>query len=128
MESNKRGVPSDATTTHRSSSVERRRLVFGRAGRCCARLKDRGSEQGDVDGPLECSITLAQVARKTRITLARLQRPEELPWIAENEAGAASARADFDGRADRTRTFEAGPETDEAVRIDLATRFKSEEV
>jgi hypothetical protein len=80
--------------------------------------KDRGAEQGDVDGPLECSITLAQVARKTRITLARLQRQEDLPWIADNEAGAASARADFDGRTDRTRTFEAGPETDEAVRID----------
>ena len=27
--------------------------------------KDRGAEQGDVDGPLECALTLGQVAKQT---------------------------------------------------------------
>ena len=35
--------------------------------------KDRGAEQGDVDGPLECSVALAQVARETRTNIAGLQ-------------------------------------------------------
>ena len=29
-------------------------------------LKDRGAEQGDVDGPLECSLTLGGVASRAR--------------------------------------------------------------
>ena len=29
--------------------------------------KDRGAEQGDVDGPLECSLTLGPVAASARI-------------------------------------------------------------
>ena len=78
----------------------------------------RPAEQDDIDGPLECSITLAQITRKTRIILARLQRQEKLPWIAENEADVALARVNFDGRINRTRIFKAGPETDEAIRID----------
>ena len=28
--------------------------------------KDRGAEQGDVDGPLECSLALGMVAAETR--------------------------------------------------------------
>ena len=80
--------------------------------------KNRGAEQGDVDGPLECSIALAQVARQTRINVASLQRRDELPWIADNEASIEAARADFDGRVARAHAFEADPGTDEVVRID----------
>ena len=29
--------------------------------------KDRGAEQGDVDGPLDCSLTLGMVAAETRM-------------------------------------------------------------
>ena len=33
--------------------------------------KDRGSEQGDVDGPLECSLALEMVAVETRLRFCR---------------------------------------------------------
>lgn len=45
-------------------------------------LKDRGEERGDVEGPLEWSLTLAVVARDTRMKVATLQRQGTLPWVA----------------------------------------------
>ena len=32
--------------------------------------KDRGAEQGDVDGPLECSLALGMVAAEARLHVA----------------------------------------------------------
>ena len=41
--------------------------------------KDRGAEQGDVDGSLECSQALGMVAAEKRVDAWR--RPGSLPWI-----------------------------------------------
>ena len=43
--------------------------------------KDRGAEQGDVDEPLECSLTLGQVASAARMDIHKRQRNRELPWV-----------------------------------------------
>ena len=42
--------------------------------------KDRGAEQGDVDGPLECSLALGMVAAETRGRAAQ-QASGSLTWI-----------------------------------------------
>ena len=42
--------------------------------------KGRGAEQGDVDGPSECSLTLGIVGSEARSTLHRSQRSGNLPW------------------------------------------------
>ena len=47
--------------------------------------KDRGAEQGDVDGPLECSLALSMVAAEARgsiATAARLQESAFPAWWA----------------------------------------------
>ena len=46
--------------------------------------KDRGAEQGDVDGPLECAIALATVAVKVRAAIHRGQLLGQLPWASDN--------------------------------------------
>ena len=43
--------------------------------------KDRGAEQGDVDGPLECSLAGGMVAAETRQREAAQQPAGSLPWI-----------------------------------------------
>ena len=43
--------------------------------------KDRGAEQGDVDGPLECSFALGMVAAETRMRVAAQQAACTLPWV-----------------------------------------------
>ena len=43
--------------------------------------KDRGAEQGDVDGPLECSLALRMVAAETEERIAAQQAAGSLPWI-----------------------------------------------
>ncbi len=45
--------------------------------------KDRGAEQGDVDGPLECAITLATVAVKVRAAIHKGQLLGQLPWASD---------------------------------------------
>ena len=47
--------------------------------------KDRGAEQGDVDGPLECSLALGPVAAETRGSIAARQAAGTLPWIGVND-------------------------------------------
>ena len=42
--------------------------------------EDRGAEQGDVDGPLECALTLGQVAKETAFMVHQLQRDGTLEW------------------------------------------------
>ena len=43
--------------------------------------KDRGAEQGDVDGPLECGLALGMVAAETRTRVAAQQAAGNLPWF-----------------------------------------------
>ena len=43
--------------------------------------KDRGAEQGDVDGPLECSIALGTVDAETCGRVAAKQASGSFPWI-----------------------------------------------
>ena len=79
--------------------------------------KDRGAEQGDVDGPLECSVTLGVVAARARATVHGAQRRGDLPWttgvlasapITAAEAAMTTAAAEeFDQRLARTAAWEA---------------------
>lgn len=68
--------------------------------------KDRGAEQGDVDGPLECSLTLGVVARTARGRVHALQRERQLPWCSHGAAAEAEAAADFDLRNQHLDTWE----------------------
>ena len=43
-----------------------RSLSHGEQEELAPMPKDRGAEQGDVDGPLECSLALGMVAAETR--------------------------------------------------------------
>jgi len=60
--------------------------------------KDRGAEQGDVDGPLECGITMAGVAAEARSAIHAAQSMGSLPWA----PGAAPQEAKL-AQAERTR-------------------------
>ena len=71
--------------------------------------KNRGAEQGDVDGSVECSLTLGFVAAKSRAELHRRQRAGELPWADASEAAAREAAAEFDERAARAQRWMATP-------------------
>ena len=43
--------------------------------------QDRGAEQGDVDGTLECGLALGMVAAETRMRVAVQQAAGNLPCI-----------------------------------------------
>ena len=43
--------------------------------------KDRGAEQGDVDGPLESSLALSMVAAEARLHVAGQQSAGIVPWV-----------------------------------------------
>ena len=47
--------------------------------------KDRGAEQGDVDGPVECRLALGTVAAQARGNIAARQAAGTLPWIGVND-------------------------------------------
>jgi hypothetical protein len=68
--------------------------------------KDRGAEQGDVDGPMECSLTLGAVARDTRSAIHRQQRQGQLPWACETSADVVTSQDDFDRRVEMSRTYQ----------------------
>ena len=42
--------------------------------------KDRGAEQGDVDGPLDCALTLCQVAKEPAKRMHQKPRDGKLEW------------------------------------------------
>ena len=48
--------------------------------------KDRGAEQGDVDGPLECSLALGMVAAEARRRVAAQQAAGSLPCIGVDDS------------------------------------------
>ena len=69
--------------------------------------KDRGAEQGDVDGPLECSLTLGGVTSGMRQEVHAVQRHGVIPWAAGDEAAVREATGDFDQRNARAIMWEA---------------------
>ncbi len=68
--------------------------------------KDRGAEQGDVDGPLECSLTLGTVAGKSKHDLHAAQRQGVLPWASEEADAQHAAAEEFDARIRRIAEWE----------------------
>ena len=53
--------------------------------------KDRGAEQGDVDGPLECSLALGMEAAQARGSIAARQAVGTLPWIGVTDSAEGTA-------------------------------------
>jgi hypothetical protein len=80
--------------------------------------KDRGAEQGDVDGPLECSLSLGLVARAARLSIGQQQRLGALPWATDDESRGGLARADFDKREQLGSDFDAAVAAEGGARID----------
>lgn len=76
-------------------------------------VKDRGAEQGDVDGALESSLTLADTSSKTKHSLHSAQRRGDLPWTAPDHAAQLAASQEFD---ERLRRIESWSGTDPALR------------
>ena len=73
--------------------------------------KDRGAEQGDVDGPLECGITAAIAFKRTRRRLHEAQCAGALPWAGppRDPVVAQQAQADFHERQRRAGEWAALP-------------------
>ena len=55
--------------------------------------KNRGAEQGDVDGPLECSLTLGGVATEARQEIHNAQANGLLPWACADPGQVSAALA-----------------------------------
>ena len=72
-------------------------------------LKDRGVEQGDVDGPLECSLALGMVAAEARGSVAARQAAGTLPWIGVNDfADEQRLQGDHAARLQEPANFQLG--------------------
>ena len=67
--------------------------------------KDRGAEQGDVDGPSECALTLALVANDARSQVHQQQRNGVLPWSCNLPEDVTAAENEFDGLPGRINQF-----------------------
>ena len=48
-------------------------------------LKNRGAEQGDVDGPMEAALVLAEIATEARETIYKEQTAGNLPTAANDD-------------------------------------------
>ena len=71
--------------------------------------KDRGAEQGDVDGPLERSLALGMVAAKVRGNTAARQAAGILPWIGVNDPiEVQRLQADYAARVQESAKFQLG--------------------
>ena len=71
--------------------------------------KDRGAEQGDVDGPLECSLALGIVAAEVRGNIAARQAAGTLSWIGVNDpADVQRLQADYAARVQESANFQPG--------------------
>ena len=67
--------------------------------------KDREAEQGDLDGPMECSITLGGVASQTRRAIREAQSRGELPWSTTEAVGRIAAERDYSDRVAHASVF-----------------------
>ena len=71
--------------------------------------KDRGAEQGDVDGPQECSLALGMVAAETRGCVAALQALGSLPRIGVDDPSEFQRlQAEHAVRRHETANFQLG--------------------
>ena len=71
--------------------------------------KDRGAEQGDVDGLLECSLACGMVAAETRERMAAQQAAGNLPWIGVDDASELQQlRADHAPLMQESADFQLG--------------------
>ena len=71
--------------------------------------KDRGAEQGDVDGLLECSVASGMVAAETPGRTAARQASGSLPWIGVVDASEEQRlQADHATRVQETVNFQLG--------------------
>ena len=71
--------------------------------------KDRGAEQGDVDGSLECNLALGLVAAKTRGRVTAQQASGSLPWIGVGDpSDAQRLQAEHAARQQETRQLPVG--------------------
>ena len=69
--------------------------------------KDRGAEQGDVDGPLECSLAQGMVPAETRGSIAARQAAGTLPWSGVNDfAEGQRLHADRSARLQESANFQ----------------------
>ena len=74
--------------------------------------KDRGAEQGDVDGPLECSLALGMAAAESRMRMAAEQAAGSRPWVCvADDAELQQLRADHATRLQESANIQnGGPE------------------
>ena len=72
-----------------------------------AAAKDRVAEQGDVDGSVECSVALGNIATKTWQSIHAMQRSGALPWATSRPDGPTEAMAEFDERQTRAAAWAA---------------------
>ena len=71
--------------------------------------KDRGAEQGDVNGPLECSPALGMVAAETRRRVAAQQASGSLPWIiVDDPSELQRLQAEHTAKLQRVSNFQLG--------------------
>ena len=69
--------------------------------------KDRGAEQGDVGGPLECSLALGMVAAEARGSIAAPQAAGTLLWIGVNDSAEEQRlQADHAARLQESANFQ----------------------
>ena len=80
--------------------------------------KNRGAEQGDVDGPLECSLTPRKVASEARAALHHAQRLGDLPWAVGEVGLVRIAMQEFDERRVRVTAWESVPPAQRRVADD----------
>ena len=90
--------------------------------------KDRGAEQGDVDGPLECSLALGMVAAETWRRVAAEQAAGSLPWISVNDPSEEQRlRADHATRMQESANFQLGGPKSLPVPTTRTTRCRKTE-
>ena len=71
--------------------------------------KDRGAEQGDVDGTLECSLASGMVAAETRGIVAARQAAGTFSWIGvDDPAEEQGLQADHAARVLESANFQLG--------------------
>ena len=75
-------------------------------------MKNRGAEQGDVDGPLECSLTLGRVASSTTAAMHTAQRNGSLPWASSDGVAVSAAEIEYDDRQARATAWQIVPPAD----------------
>ena len=69
--------------------------------------KNRGAEQGDVDGPMEACFVLGEIANQTRRAVHAAQRGGHLPWLVSGHGEQQSVEQEYDDRQTRAQLWEA---------------------